>query len=46
MKHRIETLPTLSLLGEKREYATGQKHKKIFLCSGWILMKVVKNMTY
>lgn len=32
MKHRIETLPTLSLLGEKREYATGQKaQENIFM---------------
>ena len=32
MKHRIETLPTLSVLGEKREYATGQKaQENIFM---------------
>ncbi|MEC5300911.1 MULTISPECIES: GyrI-like domain-containing protein [Staphylococcus] len=32
MNHRIETLPTLSVVGEKREYATGQKaQENIFM---------------
>ncbi|MFQ3847702.1 hypothetical protein AABD44_10280 [Staphylococcus shinii] len=46
MNHRIETLPTLSVVGEKENMLQDKKHKKIFLCSGWILMKVVKNTTY
>lgn len=32
MNYRIETLPTLSVVGEKREYATGQKaQENIFM---------------
>ncbi len=45
MKHRIETLPTLSLLGEKENMPQDKSTRKYFMF--WMdLMKVVKNMTY
>ncbi len=46
MNYRIEELPTLSVIGEKKIYATDKKHKKIFLCFRWNLMIVEKKINY